>query len=273
MAETAEFGPVDVSLTAISGRMATLPRTLGSLLAQDYPDITIHLYLSEEPYLLDAGVGELPGPVADCIAAAEGRIVLHRVPNWGPYRKLLPYLHEHWGMSRLVATADDDTIYPSDWLSGLLAAYGTYGCVVGYRGHQFRFEPDGRPVPYRRAMKSRVEENPGRLILPTGKDGVLYNTAFFPEGVLDVTRALEIAPTVDDLWFRWHLALNRVPACLVNVDYATATFEETDYEQSLYLNFNLSGGNDAAVAALEAHFAATYGTTVAALTAPFRAGA
>lgn len=255
--------PIDVSLTSISSRLDALPRTLRSLLDQDLAPARVHLYLSREPHLLDRGVDRVPGPIAEMAAASEGRLAVHLVPNWGPYRKLLPYLRAHWGRSRLVATADDDTIYPAGWLRGLARAWAAYGCAVGYRGHQIRLR-GGAPAPYRAWMRGRVEQNPGRLILPTGKDGVLYDTAFFPAAVLDVEAALRVAPTVDDLWFRWHLAMNRIPCFLINVDYATGTLEEGEAGgDSLYLAYNLGGGNDAAVARLDAHMDARHGFRLA----------
>lgn len=249
----ADFGTIDISLTSMSSRMATLPMTLRSLLAQDYDDLCVHLHLSREAYLLDKGVPKLSEEILQLQQEAGTRLKVVYCLNWGPYRKLVPYLHANWGLSRLVVTADDDTIYPTDWLRGLVDAYDTYRCVIGYRGHRINVR-DGRLTPYRSWMRTRIEENPSLMILPTGKDGILYNTAFFPINVLNMKDALRLAPTVDDLWFRWHLLLNRVPVNLINLDYAAGTFGEADYETSLYLNFNQGGGNDTAIASLQDYF-------------------
>lgn len=252
------LGKIDISLTSISSRMGTVGKTLRSLLDQDYPDLQVHLHLSREPYLLDRGVPELPEDLAALADEAAGRLQIHYCRNTGPYRKLLPYLYRHWGQSRLVATADDDTIYPRHWLSTLAAAYLTYGCVIAYRGHRI-VHKEGKLLPYRSWMRSRIEENPSPLILPTGKDGILYDTAFFPIGVLNLRKAMELTPTADDLWFRWHLGLNGIQTYLINMDYKAETFSETDYETSLYLNFNRGGSNDSAVEMLEAHFRDQHG--------------
>jgi hypothetical protein len=247
------YGTIDISLTSISSRMATLGQTLQSLLDQDYADLKIHLHLSREAYLLDKGVPELPADIAELQARSAGRLQIIYCRNTGPYRKLLPYLNANWGKSRLVVTVDDDTIYPRHWLSNLMRAHDQYGCVVAYRGHQINCGK-GAIQPYRSWMRSRIEQNPSQLILPTGKDGILYDTAFFPINVLNVEEAMRVAPTADDLWFRWHLSLNGIPTYLVNTDYRAETFTETDYESSLYLNFNRNTGNDAAVAAVEDYF-------------------
>jgi hypothetical protein len=254
------FGPVDVSLTTIRARLPTLARTLSSLLAQEHRELTVHLWISEEPHLLDAGIAELPEDIRTLVKRSRGRLVVERCPNWGPYRKLLPYLRRHWGASRLVVTADDDTIYPARWLTGLLEAWAAHGCCVAHRGHRMGVV-QGEVAPYRSWMRAPIEETPALLLLPTGKDGVLYDTGWFEEGVLDVETALRIAPTVDDLWFRWHLAARGVPVHLISTDYATGSLAgaETDAADSLYLRYNLGGGNDAAIAALEAHFRARLG--------------
>ena len=247
------YGPIDVSLTSISSRIPTLPQTIRSLLEQSYSYLKVNLYLSKEPYLLDEGVPELSTKLSDLLKEAGDRFRISYVENSGPYRKLLPYLWENWGCSKTVVTVDDDTIYPSDWLEGLLEAHSIYGCVVGYRGHQVKFNKKGI-APYRQWMRSGISHNPSPLILPTGKDGILYNTAFFPSSVMNLKDALQIAPTVDDLWFRWNLALNGINTYLLNTDYESETFEETDYSSSLYLNFNRQGGNDVAIAKLEQYF-------------------
>lgn len=246
------YGTIDISLTAISLRMNTVCETLRSLLAQSYSDLCIHLHLSREPYLLDAGVPEIPTDLAALQREAGGRLKIVYCRNIGPYRKLLPYLHSYWGESRLVVTADDDTIYPPDWLECLVSSYALQRCAIAYRGHRICYNDAGF-VTYRSWMKSTIEENPSKLILPTGKDGILYDTAFFPVGVLNVRDALRLAPTADDLWFRWHLARNGIPVYVINTDY-TSSFAETEYESSLYLNYNRSGNNDRAIAELDRYF-------------------
>lgn len=258
------YGTIDISMTSMSSRMATIGQTLRSMLDQSYADLRIHLYLSREPYLLDEGVTELPEDVVALQREAGDRLRIEYCPNWGPYRKLLPYLRANWGSSKLVVTADDDTIYPSDWLAGLVEAYHNHRCVIGYRGHRINVR-GGKIAPYRSWMRSRIEQNPDQLILPTGKDGILYNTAFFPINVLNIADATRIAPTVDDLWFRWHLSLNRIAVNVINVDYKAGTFEETGYDSSLYLNFNKGGGNDVAVGELQNYFKEKFGFDMAEL--------
>lgn len=242
---------ITISLTTISSRLSKVPRTLRSLLVQDYPNLVVHLYLSREPFLLDEGVpGALPAELL-ALTEADPRLVVRFTPNIGPYRKILPILAEMNGARALVATADDDTIYPVNWLSGLYQAYLLHGCVVCYRGHQMR--RSGREFNrYRSWMLAGIARNPDLYNLPTGKDGVLYDTSFFHPNVLNHVRALQIAPTADDLWLKWHYsALEDVPTFVVNTDYRAQTFKDDPFGKSLYDVFNRDGGNDATIQRLE----------------------
>jgi hypothetical protein len=243
---------INICLTTISSRLQHLSGTLASLLAQKYKNTVIHVYVSKEAYLLDDGIHQLPDSILEMQDQANGRLKISYCKNIGPYRKLLPFLYENWGQSCLVATADDDTIYPVDWLERMVAAYELYNCVIAHRGHRIVLRDEGF-APYRSWMRSRLEFNPSNMILPTGKDGVLYDTAFFPENVLNVADAMRYAPTADDLWFRWNLAMNGIPVYLLNDNYADS-FPESNYGSSLYLNFNRGGNNDRAITGLDAYF-------------------
>lgn len=242
---------ITISLTTISSRLGKVTRTLQSLLAQDYPHIAVRLYLSREPFLLDEGVpGDLPGDIA-ALSQADPRLAVRFTPNIGPYRKILPLLSEMNGLRALVATADDDTIYPATWLSGLYRAYSRHRCVVCYRGHQMR--RSGREFTgYRSWMLAGIARNPDLYNLPTGKDGVLYDTSFFHPKVLNYLRALQIAPTADDLWLKWHYsAFEDVPTYVINTDYRAQTFKDDPFGKSLFEVFNRDGGNDATIQRLE----------------------
>lgn len=252
----------DVSLTTISARIETVGTTLVSLLEQDRAPRRIYLWLSQEPHLIDAGVRALPAELEALVRDAAGRIEVRRCANWGPYRKLLPYLMESWGRGRLVATADDDTVYPRHWLSTLVDCYLRLGSVITYRGHQIALK-NGALAPYRAWMKGGIRVNPSRLILPTGKDGVLYDTAFFHPCVLDIRQALRLAPTTDDLWFKWATAMNGVNTYAIETNYRAGTFAHSTTEGGLYETFNAGGGNDRAAQDLNAFFRERHGFDMA----------
>lgn len=249
---------VDVSLTAISPRIGRLSVVVASILAQEPAPTRVLIHLSREGYLLDEGVGDLPGDLA---ALVDGRRVeVVRVANTGPYRKILPWLERHLGTGRMVVTADDDTVYPQGWLARLLAGRAANGAVTGWTAHPVVVRR-GRVAGYGRWFGAALPEGPALRVLPVGKDGVLYAGTDFPEAVTDVAVAQRIAPTADDLWLRWHMARAGIPAQAVGQGVALP--EVARGGPSLWRSYNRQGGNDAVVAALEAHFAATYGWTMA----------
>lgn len=252
---------VIIGLTTMRRRLSTLHLTLASLLQQDYPSFEVRVFISRQPFLLDEGVSELPEA---CRALdPSGRTLKWMwVNNVGPYRKLLPILAGRDADDSLIATADDDTRYPSDWLSKLVYFYQRHGGIIAYRGHRIRHEGNSL-ARYRKWMTGGIQENPSVLNLPTGKDGVLYHKRFFHPSVLDVGAALRICRTADDLWFKWHTIVYGVPVYLIETDYTVGTLEVVNDGPSLYWSYNQGGENDRAIAALEGYAARRFGVTVA----------
>ena len=249
---------IDVSLTSISPRIARLAPVVAAILAQDPAPARVLIHLSHEAYLLDAGIASLPPDLAALVDGA--RVQVRWVENTGPYRKILPWLAEHLGSDRLVVTADDDTIYPQGWLARLLAGRQATGAVTGWTAHPIVLRK-GRVAGYGRWFGAALPGAPALHVLPIGKDGVLYAGRDFPPEVLDIATAQAIAPTADDLWLRWHAARIGVRAQAVGQGGALA--EVSRGGPSLWRAFNRQGGNDLVVAALEDHFAARHGWTMA----------
>ncbi|GLK83913.1 glycosyltransferase family A protein [Ancylobacter defluvii] len=253
---------VIIGLTSIRARQDKLHLTLASLLQQDYPDFEIRVFTSRDPYLLDEGIEDIPPACREL--AADGRLRWFRVPNSGPYRKLLPILADPLAQEALIATADDDTIYPAHWLSTLVHYYRRHRCIVAFRGHRM-VKGDGGFLPYRYWTSQTITDNPSVFLLPTGKDGVLYHPSFFHPAVLDMITAMKAAPTADDLWFKWHSAVNGVPVYVVHPDYRLASLPDTNEGASLFRDFNDGGANDGAIAALEKYADGKLGMTLARL--------
>jgi hypothetical protein len=146
---------------------------------------------------------------------------------------------------------------------------------IGWRGSYRRGRPQAplrpgagtqsfgkaRVAGYGRWFGAPLPDSPALHVLPIGKDGVLYSGRDFPADLLDIATAQTIAPTADDLWLRWHMARAGVLARVVGQGEALP--EVAKGGPSLWRAFNREGGNDAVVAALEAHFAETYGWTMA----------
>lgn len=257
-----------IGLTSIRGREGALRRTLHSLLRQNLPPdgrpVSLHLFLSHEPYLLDRGFTAPPRFIERFQRQSRRRGIqlhCHFVENTGSYRKLLPLiglLDDHrQALDPYLITADDDTLYPRTWLRRLLDAQDRLNCVVGFRGRRM-VVVEGRIAPYHRWIKhdpSLTEPHP--LTVPTGKDGICYRLSQLHRGVLDWRRALRLAGHADDLWFKHHSLLLGVPSALLNASLSLEFPELTAAGRrirphrkpaalnSLFLTINKRGGNDA----------------------------
>lgn len=259
-----------VTLTSISSRLNGLDRVLTSLLQQDFPkaDYQIHLYLSHESYLLDTGCSDIPASLTRLIANNSRSLSLHYVNNTGPYRKFIPaaqFLYSDATSnleSTLFVTADDDTIYPTDWLRTLYEQYLLHQCVIAFRGRRMAFD-QGSCRPYSEWSRT-ISENPSLLNVPTGKDGVLYAAKDVHPDALQIDTALHTAPHADDLWLKCHSLLLAVPSFIINLqlDKALPSVSQDVSQPSLYNAFNASNGNDIAINALNLYLQTRHNTSV-----------
>jgi hypothetical protein len=253
--------PVTISLTAIRSRIHRLEAVIQSLRAQTVQPGAIFLSLSEDAFALDEGVplSLLPEGLRRMVEL--GQLNLLFVPNTGPYRKLLPILERAGGREFLVATADDDTIYPPDWLEGLVRTYDHTRCVVAYRCRAMRVS-GGRFAPYHQWHRMPVDKDAfgevpqtrqGLFTLPTGVHGVLYNSRFFPDFDL-LQRLRQIAPLQDDLTFRAATMCHGIKAVRVadaGVFKASGRFRNAGTDSETLFSANKSDNNQAWSAIIE----------------------
>lgn len=264
-----QLSPVLIGLTSIRGRERALRRTLTSLLSQRLPrdgrPVHLHLFLSRQGYLLDKGFPSLPAALRACVIQSRLsgglRLRVHWVANTGPYRKLLSLINclsaDERRSDPWLISADDDTLYPRDWLLRLLEAQARHNCVVAFRGRRMRIE-GGQVLPYRSWQVSGADlTEPSLLTVPTGKDGICYRLSQLDARVVDLETALRIAGHADDLWFKIHTLLTATPAMLLH-DSLELQFPELDgqgkpvgqstgrehHSPTLFLSVNKHGGND-----------------------------
>jgi hypothetical protein len=257
---------VIVSLTTISSRLTHLQEVISSLLDQTYPNTgySIRLYLSRESFLLDSGCTLVPEYITRLIQSSGDRVTIHFTHNIGSYRKLIPCLTELYeaGSSAInntiIVTADDDTIYPRDWLQTLVSYYEQERCIIAFRGRTMTFSH--RAVsPYKTWCKT-LDLRKSLANVPTGKDGVLYSAMLLHPAVLNHSLALTTAPKADDLWFKCHSLLLGVPCYIINtsLDDALPSVAVSPAAPSLYSRYNKLGGNDTAIAMLESYLMTEY---------------
>jgi hypothetical protein len=264
---------VSVSLTTIDSRLPHLNRVIESLHQQEVQPKEIRLYISREPYLLDKGISPDDPHLKELQKFPLLRVKW--VDNTGPYRKIVPFLQEHFShhvaTDELFVTVDDDTLYPSEFLRVLLETYQKHDCVVAFRGRAMALEA-AEIASY--PSWGIGLDYPSMSNLPTGKDGVLYSTRFFTRDFVRLDDAIALAPTADDLWIKWQCGLNGVPAIVLNPIACTSDykgFPVVDYSKeyrgnSLYSSYNANsaqGKNDDSVRKLEAYFKGLLGQSLA----------
>ncbi len=258
-----------ITLTTISERLDKLWPVIESLHTQSLLPCEIILNISEDAYLLDKGIDK-----NDQRIMALTKFPLLRI-NWtkntGPYRKIVPFMESHFSSmvtrDKLFITVDDDTLYPNYFVETLYKKHIESDSIVAFRGRQITLT--------NQSINSYTDwklgtTGPCMNNLPTGKDGVIYNTKFFTKDFIDIDSAQELAPTADDLWIKWHTGLNGIKAIILNPEAATSdykSFPVVDYSSeyrdvSLFKahNSNGSGGkNDISVQKLENYFNTKYG--------------
>ena len=177
--------PVFISLTTIRARLPVLDQVLETLLRQSLRADRIMLNISIDPYALDAGIRFEQLPVRTREWAVAGKIEIYFGRNIGPYRKIMPTLQRFSGIDYFVATADDDVLYPEDWLEGLVAAARSHGCVAAYRCRLM--EHHGAALTRYNSWSFPVTEDdfrahgldratPSLRLFPNGRDGVIYHS-------------------------------------------------------------------------------------------------
>ena len=193
-----------VSFTTISHRIRYIYPMVMSLFEQNLKPDEIYLWISKEPFNLDNGIAEndIPEEIKDLTDDNRIAFKIEYTENIAGYRKLLPVLEKYKKDHNVVIiTADDDTLYPANWIKRLYKQFLKDDCVITYRARKIRRKPDGKLASYKEWPSLSSYENRKDLYLcPIGKDGILYSPKFFNENIFD--RAFRrLSPTRADIWF------------------------------------------------------------------------
>jgi len=211
-----------VSITTTSFRINYINEVIKSFCNQSLKPDKIFLYLSKDPYLKDKGVPLEDIPIFLKRSEKKNEISIVYTENIGPYRKLIPILKDQYKNNCVIITADDDTIYPYDWIEVLYAGYlndpnkvVAHRCRImsvqnkklsSYSDWPLMLQNPGVQKDSKQEIKN---ESRDFHLFPTGKGGILYSPSFFSELVFDKI-FLKLAPTNDDIWFKFMALINNV---------------------------------------------------------------
>jgi hypothetical protein len=183
-------GPV-VSLTTYGNRLNTVHLAIETIAAGSLLPSRIILWL-DEPLKHQLLPGTLKRLEARGLEIREAR-------NFGPHTKYFPYVDAMHGIDQPLITADDDVLYPKDWVAGLIAAYRQAPDVLNcYRAHVVRIE-DGAISPYASWTSCRCSE-PSFLNFATAVSGSVLPPRLLRRLKAAGTAFTQLCPTADDIW-------------------------------------------------------------------------
>lgn len=186
--------PLIVSLTTIPKRFGQVHMVIESILQQSLKPDRLVLWLDHDSF----GGREMPNELE---AQQERGLEICYCDNIRSYKKLVFSLQE-WPHATLV-TADDDVLYPRDWLDALFQDHMRFpGCVVCHRAHKIRFDAQGAVLPHNQWEYETMDSGPLLDLYPTGSGGILYPAGSLDDRASDTESFLKLAPTEDDLWFK-----------------------------------------------------------------------
>ena len=195
-------GPA-VSLTSHGSRIATAFATVESIGLGSVRPRRIVLWLDSKK-----DVTELDERLRRLVARG---LEVRLTDNLGPHTKYYPYVDKLWDGSSPLVTADDDILYPTNWLSRLVRAQRDHPDMVNcHRAWTVGVDENGALLPYARWLACSTSR-PSSRTFATGVSGVIY-----PPGMLRMLRDRKLEFTTkslraDDVWLHYLAVENDVP--------------------------------------------------------------
>ncbi|PPC90892.1 MAG: hypothetical protein CTY34_06070 [Methylobacter sp.] len=190
--------PLIISLTSIPDRFSKIHLCLESLLRQSIKPDYIYLWLSETETKIPNSLEKLK----------KRGITISFCKDIKSYTKIIYCLEQN--PNALIVTADDDIIYPPNWLEELYLAYQKQPEYVHcHRAHLINKNTDGSIRGYKE-WDFNIQDYPeaSNLIFPTGVGGVLYAPGMLNNEVFNKELFIQICPTADDVWLKAMSLLN-----------------------------------------------------------------
>ncbi len=226
-----------VSLTTFPPRLHSVHLTIESLLRQEMMPDRLILWLSEAEISRDQITKSLRRQQK---RGLEIRFVAGNVRS---YKKLIYAGREFPGAD--IVTADDDVLYPRNWLRRLFeASRESPGSVVCFRGAMISFDAAGARRSYKDWSHTDGGNRPSLLLFPIGVSGVLYPRGSIVQDFLNADMFMRLCPTGDDIWFKAMTLKNELRCRRVlteNIHFPTLPGSQT---VSLHRINNLEGQND-----------------------------
>lgn len=227
-------GPV-VSLTTFEPRFETVFYTIESIGCGELKPSRLILWVAHS--LMEK---ELPPTL---VRLMKRGLEVCATDDIGPHKKYFPQVMSDAAPTLPLVTADDDVLYPRNWLVGLArAAAAQPDAIHCYRAHVIAFTADGKPAPYQE-WPACLSDQPSHLHFSTGVSGVL-----FPVTMQRALREagdgfLACCPRADDIWLNAMAWRTRIPVRQVT-QFGRTFFEIPGTRAHGLAKSNVEGGSN-----------------------------
>lgn len=198
---------VDVSLTSYGDRLSTVAYAIESIAQGNLLPRRFVLWVDQD---LDVSAY----PMLERLVSRG--LEIRRTNNYGPHTKIYPFAVHLREPGIGVVTADDDCLYPAQWLSGLADGARKHpNEILGYRAAAVTFDPDGQVMPYAQWRRLTGLET-GSHVLLTGVAGVYYPFEFLAKLAGHGEQFLLDCPSADDLWLHRIALIENIPVRMID---------------------------------------------------------
>ena len=231
-----------ISLTSYSKRILTVEPCIDSIINQSYQNFVIILWMAEKDY----------NEKFDIVENLKNKYEINKfqvriTKDIGSYKKLIPALIEF--PKHIIVTADDDVIYPDNWLQNLVDGYKKQpDCIIACRCHRIKLDSRNNILPYKEWNRNYKYSSASYRNFATGVGGILYPPNSLSKIVFKEKLFSTLCPNADDVWF-WAMAIlnNRkvflIDDPLLEINYIEGTQEDQDCKPLWYENYR-NGKND-----------------------------
>ena len=241
-AKLASEPKVIATLTSLPERMEHVDAAINSIINQTMPVSEIVFSLPERSKRTQQAYR-----IPERFLSHPKISILRAERDYGPITKLLPVLQREWNNpNSLILCFDDDIVYPSTFVSDLIAARKQLGDVA-LTGVGYTIPPSMRDVDRQQHKNKGANIKKAKQVdILMGAGGFMVQPNMFTEEIMNTEDIPDEAFFADDLWISFNLAKNKVP-CYVAPLTSINPVENLRISNSLHSlgrTENLNGSNN-----------------------------
>ena len=188
-----------LSLTTFPPRFKFIPITLQSLLKQTVRPDKIIVWLGNDSKEITEEMKSYEQYGVEFIFMED---------NLMPHKKFIYAIQQY--PEDIIITADDDIIYPEDYIQVLMDSYRKYpNYISARRVHYITRKSNGNLFPYNNWINNfSLLRKPSHRLLATGGAGVLYPPHSLPQQAFNAELIKKYCLKADDIWLKFMELLN-----------------------------------------------------------------